>query len=144
MDRENKVDYAILATPLKRGQIILSYFVSAAVSSVILTSSILVVGLIIIGLQREIYLGGEQILQAFGVVAVGSVSATAALMIVMLFFKSVNASGTFGGILSAVLGFVIGFTFQFLSSQIRSKLYVIFFPQVMLQLFWEMCLLMGN
>ncbi|WP_284052078.1 ABC transporter permease [Ligilactobacillus agilis] len=108
MDRENKVDYDILATPLKRGHIILSYFVSAAVSSVILTSSILVVGLIIIGLQGEIYLGGEQILQAFGVVAVGSVSATAALMIVMLFFKSVNASGAFGGILSAVSGFVIG------------------------------------
>lgn len=108
MDRENKVDYDILATPLKRGQIILSYFVSAAVSSVILTSGILVVGLIIIGLQGEIYLGGNQILQAFGVVAVGSVSATAALMIVMLFFKSVNASGAFGGILSAVSGFVIG------------------------------------
>lgn len=107
-DRENKVDYDILATPLKRGQIILSYFVSAALSSVILTSIILAVGLAIICMHGYIYLGAIDILKAFGVVALGSISATSIFMIVVLFLKSVSASGAFFGLLSAVSGFIIG------------------------------------
>ena len=107
-DRENKVDYDILATPLKRGQIILSYFVSAAFSSVILTSIILAVGLVTICMHGDIYLGAIDILKAFGVVALGSISATSIFMIVVLFLKSVSASGAFFGLLSAVSGFIIG------------------------------------
>ena len=107
-DRENKVDYDILATPLKRGQIILSYFVSAAVSSVILTGIILSVGLTTICMHGDVYLGTIDILKAFGVVALGSISATSIFMIVVLFLKSVSASGAFFGLLSAVSGFIIG------------------------------------
>ena len=107
-DRENKVDYDILATPLKRGQIILSYFVSAALSSVILTGIILAVGLATICMHGDIYLGTIDILKAFGVVALGSISATSIFMIVVLFLKSVSASGAFFGLLSAVSGFIIG------------------------------------
>ena len=107
-DRENKVDYDILATPLKRGQIIFSYFVSAALSSVILTSIILAIGLGVIGVQGDIYLGIDDIAKAFGVVALGSISATSIFMIVVLFFKSVSASGAFFGMLSAASGFIIG------------------------------------
>ena len=107
-DRENKVDYDILATPLKRGQIILSYFVSAAFSSVILTGIILAVGLTTICMHGEVYLGIIDILKAFGVVALGSISATSIFMIVVLFLKSVSASGAFFGLLSAVSGFIIG------------------------------------
>ena len=107
-DRENKVDYDILATPLKRGQIILSYFVSAAFSSVILTGIILAVGLAAICMHGDIYLGAIDILKAFGVVALGSISATSIFMIIVLFLKSVSASGAFFGLLSAVSGFIIG------------------------------------
>ena len=107
-DRENKVDYDILATPLKRGQIILSYFVSAALSSVILTGIILAVGLATICMHGDIYLGAIDTLKAFGVVALGSISATSIFMIVVLFLKSVSASGAFFGLLSAVSGFIIG------------------------------------
>ena len=107
-DRENKVDYDILATPLNRGQIIFSYFVSAAVSSVILTSMILAIGLGVIGVQGDIYLGTSEIVKAFGVVSLGSISATSIFIIVVLFFKSVSASGAFSGMLSAASGFIIG------------------------------------
>ena len=107
-DRENKVDYDILVTPLKRGQIILSYFVSAALSSVILTGIILAVGLATICMHGDIYLGTIDILKAFGVVALGSISATSIFMIIVLFLKSVSASGAFFGLLSAVSGFIIG------------------------------------
>jgi len=107
-DRENRIDYDILATPVKRGQIIMSYFVSATLSSIILTGIILAVGLFVIQLQGDIYMGAAELVGAFGIVALGSVSATAFFMILILFFKSTGASGAFFGMLSAASGFVIG------------------------------------
>ena len=107
-DRANKVDYDILATPLKRGQIIFAYFVSAVLSSTLLTGFILAIGLVGISLQGDTHLNGIQLVKAFAVVALGSISASAIFMIVVLFFKSVSACEAFFGILSAASGFVIG------------------------------------
>lgn len=107
-DKENKIDYDILSTPVKRWRIILSYFVSAALSSVILTSVILTVGLVATGIQGKLCLSVWDVMAAYGGVALGSVSATALFMIMVLSFKSSGASTAFFGILSAASGFVIG------------------------------------
>ena len=107
-DRANKVDYDILATPLKRGQIIFAYFVSAVLTSILLNSIILAVGLIGIRMQGNMYLNISQVIKAFSIVALGSISASAIFMIVVLFFKTVSACEAFFGILSAASGFVIG------------------------------------
>ena len=107
-DRANKVDYDILATPLKRGQIIFAYFVSAVLSSTLLTGFILAIGLVGISLQGDAHLNAIQLVKSFAVVALGSISASAIFMIVVLFFKSVSAYEAFFGILSAASGFVIG------------------------------------
>ena len=107
-DRANKVDYDILATPMKREQIIFAYFVSAVLSSTLLTGIILVVGLIGICMQGNMYLNASQVIKAFSIVALGSISASAIFMIIVLFFKTVSACEAFFGILSAASGFVIG------------------------------------
>ena len=107
-DRANKVDYDILSTPLKRGQIIFAYFVSAVLTSTLLTDIILAVGLIGIRMQGNMYLNISQVVKAFSVVALGSISASAIFMIIVLFFKTVSACEAFFGILSAASGFVIG------------------------------------
>ena len=107
-DRANKVDYDILATPMKREQIILAYFVSAVLTSILLNSIILAVGLIGIRMQGNMYLNISQVIKAFSIVALGSISASAIFMIVVLFFKTVSACEAFFGILSAASGFVIG------------------------------------
>ena len=107
-DRANKVDYDILATPMKREQIILAYFISAVLTSILLNSIILAVGLIGIRMQGNMYLNASQVIKAFSVVALGSISASAIFMIVVLFFKTVSACEAFFGILSAASGFVIG------------------------------------
>ena len=107
-DRANKVDYDILATPMKRGQIIFAYFVSAVLTSILLNSIILAVGLIGIRMQGNMYLNISQVVKAFSVVALGSISASAVFMIVVLFFKSISACEAFFGILSAASGCVIG------------------------------------
>ena len=107
-DRANKVDYDILSTPLKREQIIFAYFVSAVLTSTLLTDIILAVGLIGIRMQGNMYLNISQVIKAFSIVALGSISASAIFMIVVLFFKTVSACEAFFGILSAASGFVIG------------------------------------
>ena len=107
-DRANKVDYDILATPLKRGQIIFAYFVSAVLSSTLLTGFILAIGLVGVSLQGDTHLNAIQLVKSFAVVALGSISASAIFMIVVLFFKTVSACEAFFGILSAASGFVIG------------------------------------
>ena len=107
-DRANKVDYDILATPMKREQIILAYFISAVLTSILLNSIILAVGLIGIRMQGNMYLNISQVVKAFSVVALGSISASAIFMIGVLFFKTVSACEAFFGILSAASGFVIG------------------------------------
>ena len=107
-DRANKVDYDILATPMKREQIILAYFISAVLTSILLNSIILAVGLIGIRMQGNMYLNISQVVKAFSVVALGSISASAIFMIIVLFFKTVSACEAFFGILSAASGFVIG------------------------------------
>ena len=107
-DRANKVDYDILATPMKREQIIIAYFVSAVLTSILLNSIILAVGLIGIRMQGNMYLNASQVIKAFSVVALGSISASAIFMIIVLFFKTVSACEAFFGILSAASGFVIG------------------------------------
>jgi len=107
-DKENRIDYDILATPVRRWQIVLSYFVAAALSAIIMTGIILTVGLLVLGSQGNMHMGLEDILKAYGVVVMGSVSATSLFMIVVLFFKSSSASGAFFGMLSAAGGFVIG------------------------------------
>ena len=107
-DRANKVDYDILATPMKREQIILAYFISAVLTSILLNSIILAVGLIGIRMQGNMYLNISQVIKAFAIVALGSISASAIFMIIVLFFKTVSACEAFFGILSAASGFVIG------------------------------------
>lgn len=107
-DRENKIDYDVLATPIRRGKIILSYFVSAAISSIILTGIILTVGLLVVSGQGNLHMETSDIWGAYGLVALGSVSATSLFMIIMLFVKTSSAGGALFGMLSAVSGFVIG------------------------------------
>ncbi len=107
-DRENKIDYDISATPLKRWQIILSYFVSSTLSAIIMTGVILTVGLWILHGMGDPHISSQMILAAYGIVVLGSISATAFFMILMQFFKSTSASGAFFGMLSAAAGFVIG------------------------------------
>jgi len=107
-DRENRIDYDISATPIKRWQIVMSYFTAASVSACIMTSILLLAGMTILGMNGGLLLGAADILKAFAVVILGSVSSTALFMTIMLFFKTSQSSNAFFGMLSAASGFVIG------------------------------------
>lgn len=107
-DREQKIDYDISATPIRRWQIVLSYFLASTLSAFIMTGILLTVGLVILSGMGELHMSLWMLLAAYGIVLLGAVSATAFFMIVVLFFQSSSASGAFFGMLSAAAGFVIG------------------------------------
>jgi multidrug/hemolysin transport system permease protein len=107
-DRENNVDQDILATPIRRWQIVLSYFSASGVCAILMTGFLLTVGLITLNLTGDVHMTAAGVVRAYAVVAFGCISSTALFMTVVPFFKTSSACGAFFGILSAVSGFVIG------------------------------------
>ena len=107
-DRETNVDKDMLATPVKRWQIVLSYFTSAALSAIIMTAIILTTGMAVLSLRGDLFMGAASLLKTYAVVALGSISSTALFIGVVMLFKTSSASAAFSGILSAAAGFIIG------------------------------------
>ena len=107
-DRENNVDQDILATPISRGQIILSYFIASGLCAILMTGFILTVGLVTLRLLGDLHMAAGDVVCAYLIIVLGSISSTALFMNIVLFFKTSSASGAFFGILSSVSGFVIG------------------------------------
>ena len=107
-DREDRVDLDMLSTPVKRFEIILSYFCAAVISAFMQTMVVLAVGIGILSMSGDMYLSAADIVKLVGAVFLGTVSSTSVFMVVMMFFKSMGTCGAFMGIISAVSGFVIG------------------------------------
>ncbi len=107
-DREKKIDYDISATPIKRWQIVFAYFASAAISSIIMTSVVLTLGLVALKLMGGLYITAKGVAMSYGIIAIGSISGTAFFMPIVLLYKSGTSLGAFFGIISAVSGFIIG------------------------------------
>ena len=107
-DREDRVDLDMLSTPVKRFEIILSYFCAAVISAFMQTMVVLAVGIGILSMSGDMYMTALDIVKLVGAVFLGTVSSTSVFMVVMMFFKSMGTCGAFMGILSAVSGFVIG------------------------------------
>ena len=107
-DRERKVDYDILSTPVRRWQIILSYLAAAVITSFIMTASLLTVGLIILNIMGNMHIEALHIAASYGIIFLGCLSSSALFMTVVQFFKTSSSASAFFGILSAAAGFVIG------------------------------------
>ncbi|MBR6237822.1 MAG: ABC transporter permease [Lachnospiraceae bacterium] len=107
-DRENNVDQDILATPIKRWQIVLSYFSASGVCAILMTGFLLTISLIALNMTGNVHMTAAGVLAAYAVIAFGCISSTALFMTVVPLFKTSSACGAFFGILSAVSGFVIG------------------------------------
>ncbi len=107
-DREEKVDLDMLSTPVKRFEIILSYFCAAVASAFMQTMIVLLFGIGVLGVSGDMYLSAGDAIRLVLAVFLGTVSSTAVFMVVMMFFKNMGTCGAFMGILSAISGFVIG------------------------------------
>jgi len=107
-DKETRIAEDVLTTPISRSKIVTSYFLSSSIASTLMTSFIFTVGLVILSASGKVYMTAADVAKSYGAIALGAVSATAFLMIIVTFFKDTAASAGFFGILSAAAGFVIG------------------------------------
>ncbi|WP_051538008.1 ABC transporter permease [Butyrivibrio proteoclasticus] len=107
-DREERVYYDMMATPVKRAEIILSYFIAAVVTAFLQTLVVLAGGLIVLFANGDLYITALDIIRLIGVIFLGTVSATALFTLIMMFFKKMGTCSAFMGIISAVSGFVVG------------------------------------
>ena len=107
-DKENKIDYDISVTPVSRPCIIISYLMAAFVCSFMVSVLLLLGSVIVVSLLGDIYLGFIDIIKLIGLTTLGSLSATALLMIMVMLFKTSSQAGAFQGLLCAAVGFIIG------------------------------------
>lgn len=107
-DKQEKIDFDYNASPVKGGTVVMSYFSGAVASTFIISSILLTAGLLFIAVSGSFVYNFYDILMLYGLVLLGSVSATIILMLFASFFKKNSSLSSFGIMISAAIGFVIG------------------------------------
>lgn len=106
-DKEKQRDYDLLASPVKKWKIGLSYLLASFLNTLLITGIILTIGIIIIttgGLKMDFI----DILKSYLVVILGSLSGSAFMYMIVSLFKKSSTVGAFTGIVCAASGFLIG------------------------------------
>lgn len=107
-DKSKKIDYDYNSSPISGPIVVLSYFTGAFINTLLVSVTILTVGLVVLSLIGSLYIGWTTVVLLYLVTILGCASSTLLMMIIVSFFKSSSALGAFSGIISAVIGFVIG------------------------------------
>lgn len=107
-DKEERINYDYTASPVKSHIVVFSYFSASVFNTFIVSSILLTAGFVFLRLSCQLSYSLIEILQMFGLVALGSISAALILLVIASFFKKSSSLGAFGGLVSAAIGFVIG------------------------------------
>lgn len=107
-DKQEKIDFDYNASPVKSGTVVMSYFSGAVASTFIISAILLTAGLGFIAISGSFVYTAYDILMIYGLVLLGSISATLILMLFASFFKKNSTLSSFGVMVSAAIGFVIG------------------------------------
>lgn len=107
-DKQERIDYDYNAASVKGSTVVLSYFTGAVINTFITTSILLTAGLIFVSVNGAFSYTAVEILKIYGLVLLGSVSASIILMAIVSFFKKSSTLSSFGIMISAAIGFVIG------------------------------------
>ena len=106
-DREN-IAKDLTVSPLSQSKIALSYIISSALISLMLSGALLVIVIVYLAIRGSGFIGMVAILQLLFTTALSVVAATAFMYFVILFIKSYNSFSSFTGIMSAGSGFIMG------------------------------------
>lgn len=107
-DKEKRIDYDILSSPLKRWEIILGYFLSAVIASFVLSSLLTTIAWIYLYFQADTAVNTGNMLQIYGLNLLSSLSSSALYMIVVSFIQRQASFSSFYGLFSAMIGFIVG------------------------------------
>lgn len=107
-DKQDKIDFDYNASPIKGSTVVLSYFSGAVVNTILISAIMLTAGFVFIAATGGFIYTITDLLSVYGLVILGSVSATLMLMFIASFFKKSSTLSSFGVLISAAIGFVIG------------------------------------
>jgi multidrug/hemolysin transport system permease protein len=94
-----------LVAPLRRGQLVLGYLLSAATVAILLSTLVLAVSILYLGLLRGTWLSPAATLRSLGIVVLSCIAFTSLSALIVSF---VRTTGAFSG-LSTIVGTVLGF-----------------------------------
>ena len=107
-DRQSGRFADFLVSPIRRGQLVLGYLVSAIVVAVIMSTIVLGLSLLYLGLVDAVWLPPERLLQIAGVMVLCCAAFTALSALVTSFLRSTSAFSAMGTVVGTILGFVAG------------------------------------
>ncbi len=107
-DKQEKIDFDYNASPIKGSTVVLSYFSGAVVNTILISAILLTAGFVFIAMTGGFIYTVTDLLSIYGLVILGSISATLILMFIASFFKKNSTLSSFGVLISAAIGFVIG------------------------------------
>lgn len=107
-DIDQKLIEGFLVTPVKRYKIILSYFLSSVIVTVILTMLMWVITILYIGISSGYWFNALEILSVSGIVILSTFISASIMILITTLIKSINAFGAVSGVLGTFIGFSTG------------------------------------
>lgn len=103
----HKLD-AFLVTPVKRSKIIIAYFVSSVIVTIILSFLIWIATILYVGFVSGYWYNFDVIIKVFLLLILFTMISSSLMVLITSFLKSNNAFGTVAGVLGTFIGFVAG------------------------------------
>ena len=113
-DKMDKIDYDYHAAAVKSSTVVLSYFTGATLCSFVTSSILLSAGFVFLAVNNCFMYTALEVIRIYGIVLLGSISATLVLMLFVSLFKKDSSFSAFGILISVAIGFVIVGSVQYL------------------------------
>lgn len=107
-DKEKKIDFDIISSPLKRSEIILGYFFSAVITGFFISSLFTIISFIYMINISSYTIDISVLLKIMCLNCISTLSSTALIMVFMSFTKRLATATAIYGFFSAIIGFVVG------------------------------------
>lgn len=95
-----------LVSPVRRGQLVLGYLLSAVIVALLLSGTVLVISIAYLGFVRGTWLSVPAMLASVGVVVLSCVAFTAMSALIVTFVRTAGAFSALATIVGTVLGFI--------------------------------------
>src|SRR5690554_3936225 len=112
---EGKVD-AFMVTPVKRYKIILGYYFSSLIITIVFSIIFWLIAVVVLGIVTGIFYSLKTIISITLLIILFVFISTSLMLLLTTFIKSVNAFGAVSGVFGSLIGFVSGI-YMPLSSQ---------------------------
>ena len=97
-----------LVSPIRRGQLVLGYLISAMVIALVMSGVVLVLSVLYLGLFDDVWLGIDRILTIMLITALCCFAFTALTAFVVSFVRTSGAFSAFATVVGTIIGFIAG------------------------------------